>query len=188
MHPEWELLGETISSGATTTIVTGLYPGATSRALLIQVSIPSFSTGAEFGLRFNRDGESNYGYKVINNGANDLREITHTGNTQGELSLIENQDGVGITKAVSAEISIPNNTASLKKLVWWKAIEESTTTSTTFPTTFDGAGLWNNTASQINTVEIYTCGASSSGSELCPATSVATFGVGTRITVYGSRP
>ncbi len=185
LSPEGGLLGEKTTSGATTSVV-GFDASTTRRTMRIDIFIPSFSSAGRIGLRFNHDGENNYGYAVTDQG----RNLADFGDGLSSLMLFTGSNGTnfsgGTTSPLSISLYIPNNTSGNRKLVQW--VTAGSSAGAIPPALFEGAGVWNNTTNQIYSVEVYACGPTAVGAEHCPASSSITFGTGARMTVYGSRP
>lgn len=178
MHPEWELIGETITSGATTTVfATTTLP--VRRELMIKIYIPGYNSESGPGLRFNRDGENNYGETILTNGK---RENGIDYNSISNLSLIA-VDPHATTSAMIFTVFVTNTAESSAKIASWTGSVMDTTSRA--PQAISGSGVWNNTKANITEMYLYTC---KGNTAFCPAGSTDTFNTGTRISIYGSRP
>lgn len=156
---EWKELGETtLTSAASTVTVSSL---AASEELRIVVHVVGPSTSFDSKIRFNNDSGSNYDYKARRVTTNKIYNYS-TGTSQAEMKLTVSNSR---TSDALYTVQVVNR-ASYDKLAVIDGMNGGRYES------FISQGSWNNTSDQIDRVDLITGSAD-------------TFGVGTRVIVYG---
>ena len=157
-YSDWQELGTTIVTTATSSmILTGL-PAKNDLKIVLSVDIPNLDA---IYMQFNSDSAANYGFRTFQNyvGSGDYAGVS-------QITLVSSTSSLQYII-----LDVHNKTATRKLINWYGSASSG---GSTIPTIMTGAGVWNNTTSNINQVYIY-------------SPNVDNFSIGSRLTVYGSR-
>lgn len=157
-NDDWQQIGETIAEIATSTIrVSGL---PARKDIMFKVYVASNSISSMYLFKINPESTQNYDDRWHENNGADTTDID---NNKGYLYTTANTDPLYSTGWISGTSTSP-------KLIVVSSIIGS---AAEVPASFEYWGTWNDASNNIANIEIY----SQSG----------TFGVGSRLTIYGKK-
>jgi hypothetical protein len=151
--PTWTLIGtQKITASATSLGTISNIPAYDMLAVMVMIT--GYSGSDIASLRFNGDTAANYSSRYISYATN---STTGTNNFTSGATLI--RLGIATNKGRSA-FALINNPATVSKVVSVHTQIGSGAATTEYLVTTEGGGEWNNTSSQINSIQVLTAGGS----------------------------
>lgn len=158
--PDWDLLAATTTENNMLFATTSTFSTAQDlKVIYSQVS--NFSSAVHLELRFNTDADTNYGVE-----GRDSDDVQLTTSNNNQIRLYPTSS----TSPAYVVMNIFNSSSDRKQVTWISTVSVGASA----PTSFFGAGVWNNTSDQITNI-VFT------------ASAAVNIPSGTFIRVYGRR-
>lgn len=165
ISPKWELLCSNELVANATTLNCNSFTAREHLRIMVEFDYASNGTSITASMRFNNDGGTNYAIRYSTSGGADS---TSTNRADILINSSESPNG-----GSHMECWIDNNFAIKRKLVYCLWVSGENSPDTTVPVRIELAGKWDNTASQITTINILRNAGNGA------------FGVGSAIAVWG---